>query len=235
MGGIGEAIEGAARYVAEHPDEAAYTDGPAMARLEAGLRVVTTGVSGESVGTDMVAAVGGPASAPSPGGLLAAAGAGTLLLLTLYGALLSRRFTGRARSGFVAKWVAAPLVMGYCAYGLLYVSSVNTKDDAVRSVYSATHPLLRMALSTLILADHDAVITDLARRPDDYRRMGLPVNRESLHYRQADGWVHAVDLRTRPGLKSLLVQWYFDLMGFDTLRHVGTHDHLHVSLPVSPG
>jgi hypothetical protein len=100
-------------------------------------------------------------------------------------------------------------------------------------VYTATHPLLRMALSTLILVDHDAVITDLARKPDDYRRMGLPVNQESLHYRQADGWVHAVDLRTRPGLKSLLVQWYFDVMGFDTLRHVGTHDHLHVSLPLS--
>jgi hypothetical protein len=63
--------------------------------------------------------------------------------------------------------------------------------------------------------------------------MGLPVSRESLHYRQADGWVHAVDLRTHAGLKSLLVQWYFDLMGFDTLRHVGTHDHLHVSLPLS--
>ena len=108
-------------------------------------------------------------------------------------------------------------------------------DDAVRVVFSAAHPLRRMALSALILADHDAVITYLARRPDDYKRMGLPVNRESLHYSQADGWVHAVDLRTRPGLKSLLVQWYFDLMGFDTLRHVGTHDHLHVSLPLSPG
>ena len=166
---------------------------------------------------------------------LAAAGAGTLLVLTLYGALLSRRFTGRARAGVVARWVAAPLVVGYCAYGLLYVSSVNTKDDAVRSVYTATHPLLRIALSTLILVDHDAVITDLARKPDDYTRMGLPVNQESLHYRQADGWVHAVDLRTRPGLKSLLVQWYFDLMGFATLRHVGTHDHLHVSLPLSRG
>ena len=166
---------------------------------------------------------------------LAVAGAGTLLVLTLYGALLSRRLTGRARAGFVARWVAAPLVVGYCAYGLLYVSSVNTKNDAVRSVYTATHPLLRMALSTLILADRGAVITDLARTPDDYKRMGLPVNRESLHYRQADGWVHAVDLRTRPGLKSLLVQWYFEVMGFDTLREIGTHDHLHVSLPLPAG
>ncbi len=158
---------------------------------------------------------------------------GTLVLLTLYGALVSRRLTGRTRAGFIAKWVAAPLVVGYCAYGLLYVSSTNTKDGAVRSVYTATHPLLRMALSTLILVDRDAVITDLARKPDDYKRMGLPVRRESLHYRQADGWGHAVDLRTPPGVKSLLLRWYFAVMGFDTLRHVGTHDHLHVSLPVS--
>jgi hypothetical protein len=166
---------------------------------------------------------------------LAAAGGATLLLLTVYGAVASRRVTGRARAGFVAKWVAAPLVVGYCACALLYVSSVNTKNDAVRAVYTATHPLLRLALSTLILVDRDAVITDLARTPDDYQRMGLPVNRESLHYRQADGWVHAVDLRTRPGLTGRPVQWYFDLMGFDTLRHVGTHDHLHVSLPLGAG
>jgi hypothetical protein len=166
---------------------------------------------------------------------LAVAGGTTLLLLTLYGAAVSRRLTGRARAGFVAQWVAAPLVLGYCACALWYVSSVNTKNDAVRSLYTATHPLLRLALSTLILVDRDAVITDLARTPDDYQHMGLPVQRESLHYRQADGWVHAVDLRVRPGLKSWLVQWYFDAMGFDTLRHVGTHDHLHVSLPLGAG
>jgi hypothetical protein len=91
-----------------------------------------------------------------------------------------------------------------------------------------------LAVSTLILADRNAVITDLARTPDDYRRMGLPLNRRSLHYPQADGWVHAVDLRTTSGLRSLLVEWYFRAMGFDTLRHTGTHDHLHVSLPLVP-
>ncbi|HEX9580025.1 MAG TPA: hypothetical protein VF970_02885 [Gemmatimonadales bacterium] len=159
------------------------------------------------------------------------AGAATLVLLTLYGALVSRRVTGRARLGLVAKWVAAPLVVGYCGYALLHLSRVNAKDDAVRSVYTAAHPLLRVALTTLILADRDAVITDLARTPDDYERMGLPVNQRSLHYRQADGWVHAVDLRARGQLRSVLVEWYFRIMGFETLRHTGTGDHLHVSLP----
>lgn len=162
---------------------------------------------------------------------LGASSVATLALLSGYAALVSRRFTGRARLGLMAKWVAAPLVVGYCGYALLYLSRVNAKDDAVRSVYTATHPLLRVAVTTLILADRDAVITDLARTPDDYRRMGLPVNQRSLHYPQADGWVHAVDLRTRSLFRSLLVEWCFRVMGFDTLRHTGTADHLHVSLP----
>lgn len=162
---------------------------------------------------------------------LLVAGVLTLGLLSAYGAWVSRQFTGRARLGFVAKWVAAPLVVGYCGYALLQLSRVNAKDDAVRAVYTAAHPLLRVAVTTLILADRDAVITDLARTPDDYRRMGLPLNRRSLHYRQSDGWVHAVDLRTRGPLRSLLVEWYFRAMGFQTLRHTGTRDHLHVSLP----
>jgi hypothetical protein len=154
----------------------------------------------------------------------------TLGLLTVYGVLISRRFTGKARAGFVAKWVAAPLVVGYCGFALLHVARVNAKDDAVRSVYTATHPLLRLALTTLILVDRDAVITDLARTPDDYGRMGLPVNPRSPHYRQEDGWVHAVDLRSGSVLEDLLVVWYFSAMGFETLRHGGTGYHLHVSL-----
>lgn len=161
---------------------------------------------------------------------LLASSVATLVLLTLYGMVVSRRLTGRARLGQIAKWVAAPLVVGYCGYALLHLSRVNAKDDAVRSVYTATHPLLRVALTTLILVDRDAVITDLARTPGDYGRMGLPINQNSLHYRQPDGWVHAVDLRTRGPLRSLLVEWYFRAMGFATLRHVGTADHLHVSL-----
>jgi hypothetical protein len=45
--------------------------------------------------------------------------------------------------------------------------------------------------------------------------------------------VHAVDLRTigRAEWKNVLLNWYFRSMGFRTLRHVGTADHLHVSLP----
>jgi hypothetical protein len=159
----------------------------------------------------------------------------TLMLLSFYGAALSRRFTGVARWKQVAKWVAAPLVVGYCLFSLLYLARGNAKDDAVRSVYTSTHPLLRVALSTLMVFDRKAVITDISRTPDDYRRMGLAVNQRSLHYRQTDGWVHAVDLRTRSPFRSVVVEWYFLLMGFDTLRHTGTSDHLHVQLAVAKG
>lgn len=165
---------------------------------------------------------------------LLVSGAATLVLLSVYGVLISRRLSRPARPGWIAKWVAAPLVLCYCGFALLHLARENAKDDAVHSVYAAAHPLLRLAVSTLILADRNAVITDLARTPDDYRRMKLPLNRRSLHYPQEDGWVHAMDLRTSNGLRSLLVEWYFRAMGFDTLRHVGTKDHLHVSLPTPP-
>ncbi|HEX9348927.1 MAG TPA: hypothetical protein VF919_15245, partial [Gemmatimonadales bacterium] len=76
------------------------------------------------------------------------------------------------------------------------------------------------------------LITDAGRVPEDYGRMGLPANSRTRHYKQKDGWVHAVDLRTtgRGVIKNRGVQFYFWLMGFDTRRHVGTADHLHVEL-----
>ncbi|MGH7674469.1 MAG: hypothetical protein ACREMV_04280 [Gemmatimonadales bacterium] len=164
---------------------------------------------------------------------LAAGAVLALAVVTLYGGWLSRRLTGRARLALVARWVALPLVLGWCGYTLFYVASVNAKSEAVRAEYTATHPLLRVALATLNLADADLMITDLRRVPGDYPRMGLPANDRTRHYRQADGWAHAVDLRTigHGEVKNRLVQVYFALMGFATLRHSGTADHLHVQLP----
>ncbi len=156
----------------------------------------------------------------------------TAAVVTIYASWLSHQFTGEHRVLLLAKWVAVPLVVFYCGYSLLYVSRVNAKADAVRAYYTAVHPLLRLALSTWVLVDPDIVVTDTRRAREDYPRMKLPVNETSLHYRQADGWVHAVDLRTarRGWLRSRLVQVYFWAMGFDTRRHVGTADHLHVEL-----
>jgi hypothetical protein len=151
-----------------------------------------------------------------------------------YAAWLSRRFSGRARVAKMARWVALPLTAAWCGYAVLYLARANAKTDDVRSYYAAVHPVLRAALGTAILVDPDIVITDMRRVPSDYARMGLPVNDRTLHYRQRNGWVHAVDLRTRgrSAVKNRAVQLYFWSMGFRTLRHVGTADHLHVSLKV---
>ena len=70
---IRSAIEGARAYLSEHPDEARYTDSAATALIEGGLRIRVTGPADEELVTDMPGAVGGGASAPSPGWYLRAA------------------------------------------------------------------------------------------------------------------------------------------------------------------
>jgi hypothetical protein len=159
-------------------------------------------------------------------------------VITAYAVWLARKLTkrggrgGRALIVPLAKWVALPIVLFYCSYSLLYLASVNAKSPPVRAYYRSVHPLLRLALSTLILADRDMIVTDIGRLPEDYTKMGLPANTRTRHYKQPDGWIHAVDLRTsgRGVIKNRGAQFYFWLMGFDTRRHVGTADHLHVEL-----
>jgi len=156
----------------------------------------------------------------------------TLGVVSGFVMLIARRFRRRARMPMVVKWAAVPVVFTWCIYATFYLSRVNIKSDAVRAYYSSVNPILRIALSTIVLVDPDLVVTDMGRVPGDYRRMGLPVNERTKHYRQADGWVHAVDLRTRGRgeIRNRVVQLYFWSMGFSTLRHVGTADHLHVQL-----
>ncbi len=165
---------------------------------------------------------------------LAGGVAATALVLTLYSAVLSKKLTGKARVRVLAKRVALPLVLAYCGYTLLYLSSVNAKSPDVRDYYRSLHPMLRIAVSTVILVDSDIVITDLQRTPEDYAAMGLPARIESMHYEQSDGYVHAMDLRTkgREDWRNAAVELYFRAAGFETLRHVGTADHLHVALPL---
>jgi len=156
----------------------------------------------------------------------------TMGVVTLYGIWLSRRFHGQARLAVVARWIGVPMVAAWCVYATFYLARVNAKSDDVHRYFTTVHPILRVALSTVILVDADLVITDMARVPGDYRRMGLRVNERTKHFVQPDGWVHAVDLRTREHseIANRLVQLYFWSMGFSTLRHVGTADHLHVQL-----
>ena len=167
---------------------------------------------------------------------LAVSAAATALLLVLYAWALGRRLG----AGKGLKWLmtrgAAALAVAYVAYSVVYVGSANVKSEEVRAEYAALHPLLRLAASAVILADQSAVITDAGRTPDFYRRMGLSPNESSLHFRQEDGFVHALDLRTvgRAEWRNRAVELTFRALGFNTLRHVGTADHLHVSVR-SPG
>ncbi|OGN82228.1 MAG: hypothetical protein A2X23_03850 [Chloroflexi bacterium GWC2_73_18] len=62
-------------YLAEHPDEARYTDSWAMATWEGELRCAVAGPGGERLAVDMPKGVGGGAAAPSPGWILRAAAA----------------------------------------------------------------------------------------------------------------------------------------------------------------
>ena len=150
-----------------------------------------------------------------------------IIVWRLGGGVRVRRTLGRG---------AALLAVGYAGWSLVYIASANVKSDEVRSEYRTLHPLLRLSAATLVLVDRTAVLTDASRSVQDYAAMGLPANEASLHLPQTDGFVHALDLRTlgRPEWRNRLRSLYFRSLGFDTLRHVGTADHLHVSLPLPP-
>ena len=163
---------------------------------------------------------------------LAVSAAATALLLALYAWAVSRRIGARRGLKRLLTRGAALMGAAYVAYSLVYVAGANAKSDEVRAEYSALHPLLRVAASALILVDPGAVITDAGRTPDFYRRMGLSPIETSLHFEQETGFVHALDLRTvgRAEWRNRAADLAFRAMGFHSLRHVGTADHLHVSL-----
>jgi len=154
------------------------------------------------------------------------------LVLAAYAWLVSHRLgAGRGLKKLFTR-AAAAVGVAYVAYALVFVASANVKSEDVRSEYSAIHPLLRVASSALILVDPASVITDASRTREDYFLMGLSPNEASLHFEQGDGYVHALDLRTngRSALRNRAVELGFWALGFHSLRHVGTADHLHVSL-----
>lgn len=165
------------------------------------------------------------------------------LLLLIYVAMVYDAIRGPGRMTrrsirFKALLVLV-LMLSFVGYTLFNLSGQNAKGEAVRAEYTSLHPLLRLSVGTLVLLDSELLVTDMSRSAHDYQRMGLPALQRSLHYPQSDGYAHAMDLRTRDRseLRNRLLAAYFWLMGFNTLRHVGTADHLHVSLssPDAPG
>lgn len=159
----------------------------------------------------------------------------SILLLLIYMLFLFQKIKDRKKRFRFSLGGAGTMVFGFCLFSLFYLSGVNAKSDEIRDVYRSMHPILRVAISAVTLADSDLVITDIERVLSDYGAMGLPVNPNSLHYKQEEtGYVHAIDLRTRGRneIRNYLLQGSLEIMGFRTLRHVGTADHLHVELAV---
>jgi len=164
------------------------------------------------------------------GGIIASA-----LILFVYINYIRGRVIGRAgsfRSLKVGYWLSLSLVLVYCLPAVFYLSAGNAKYPKVQKEFRSLHPVLRLSISTLIVLEKDLILTDASRRPEDYRKMGLKSKQHSLHYKQKNGYVHAVDIRTKghSGIRNGLVRLYFKMMGFNTLRHHGTEDHLHISL-----
>lgn len=154
------------------------------------------------------------------------------LLLGLYVLILFRRVQNKKLLMQFGLGGVGALVGGFCIYALLYLSSVNAKSDEVRNVYRSLHPVLRVAVATTTLADNDLVITDIQRTREDYLSWGLTPLESSMHYEQKDGFVHAIDLRTigHSELRNKVLELSLRAMGLQTIRHVGTADHLHVAL-----
>jgi hypothetical protein len=167
---------------------------------------------------------------------VASGAAVSALFLTLCLTIIYKWMAGRVGSLKVFKWrayLSLMLVLSFCFYSLIFLSENNAKGKPVVAEFRSLHPVLRVGVSTTILADRSLLITDASRTPEDYDGMALGRNPGSLHYPQADGFVHAVDIRTngRSENRNRLLQLTFRLMGFRTLRHVGTSDHLHIALP----
>jgi len=157
----------------------------------------------------------------------------TSILIFLYLTIFYGNFSKKSRPSFKTKFlVAFAIVAIYSAHGLFYISGDNFKSAELRSEIRKVHPILRLSVSTIAHLDKKLIITDGDRQPEDYAKMGLPSKKHSLHYKQSNGYAHAIDLRTngRNEIRNFLVRTYFKLMGFQTLRHLGTADHLHISL-----
>lgn len=162
----------------------------------------------------------------------------TVVVLTIY-VTVFRGMISSTLGGIQAfkrrSYFAITVILGYCIHGLFFISSSNLKNPALSEELRQLHPIVRIAVSTIVMIDKDLVVTDATRKSSDYEKMGLPTNERSLHFPQDDGYAYALDLRTRERswLRNFAVQNYFRLMGFNTLQHTGTAPHLHISLKPS--
>jgi len=160
----------------------------------------------------------------------------TALLLVIYFSVFYGRFTKKkTKIKYLRRRFAISffLVGIFVLHGIVFMSGDNAKSSGVEKEFSTLQPILRLGCSTIFLIDKKAIITDASRVPEDYKKMGLKTLKNSLHYKQKDGYAYALDLRTnnRSEIRNSALKYYFKFMGFNTLRHTGTGDHLHISMP----
>ncbi len=160
----------------------------------------------------------------------------TAFLLFLYFTFFYGRLTGQfgnIESIRRRALIALLLVAVYALHGVLFIKSKNLKTSSLKNEFLEVHPVLRLSVSTLIWIDPSLLLTDASREIEDYDSMGLKRNKNSLHLKQkTSNYVHAIDIRTkgRSEWKNKSLEYYFWAMGFNTIRHKGTADHLHISI-----
>lgn len=167
------------------------------------------------------------------GGWLAAAG-GLLVGGLVLAVALATVFTFRSLKGNLLLLGGVPLlVLIVGGAGIWRFPERHFKDLQTVVEWRQLHPTLRLAVWLVAIEDRSMVLTDIARTPEGYVGMGLEPQRESRHYVGEDGYSRAVDLRVSDAgrLRNWARQGLFLLMGVETVRHVGTADHLHVALP----
>lgn len=167
---------------------------------------------------------------------LTASAAMTAIILVLYFSLVYGKLTKKkTKISYLRRRFAISffLVGLFTLNGIVFLSSDHAKTSDIDQEFSHLQPILRLGCSTLFLLDRDAIITDASRLPEDYKKMGLKTRNNSLHYQKEDGFAYALDLRTknRSEVRNQILVGYFHLMGFNTIRHIGTADHLHVAMP----
>jgi uncharacterized OsmC-like protein len=139
---IRDGLAAVLRHYAEHPEDGLSEDRPATAVVEQGLRCRAEGPNGAVLVSDMPKALGGGASAPSPGWLLRAALANcdaTMIALRAaqLGVALSRlevtvesRSDDRVMLGAVVEGFAGPLEMRV----RVRIASDTADDDTLREI-----------------------------------------------------------------------------------------------------
>lgn len=157
-----------------------------------------------------------------------------LTVWSVFGWLVLRKLDKLKHIVQVLRKIAVFVFVFQIALGSMYISGAHLKNESLKASYREVHPILRMSIVVSAMISPDLVMTDLARSKEDYRRMGLPQKEFSLHFLQPSGYVHAVDIRTqgKSEIRNKLLQFGFWMCGFSTKRHVGTADHLHISLPI---